>query len=395
MESSNVLFEKAKQMKDELTQWRRRFHQDAEVGMDTVHTAAFVKEKLLEMGYQPEMVAGTGVTATVGKTGGKVLLLRADMDALPMEEESGLEFASKNPGAAHCCGHDLHTAMLLGAAKLLKDEEESLEGMVKLLFQPAEENMQGARAVIEAGVLENPKVDAAMAIHVNAIVKEGKLMVFDGPSCASSDLFTIHIKGHGGHGSRPDETVDPLNVAAHIHIALQELQARELKAGETGVLTIGCMEGGSANNVIPDEARLMGTIRTYNKEVREMLLTRLKEISEGIAKTFRAEATVEMSPNYTIPLISNKELAEFAVEELRKVLPADQVVCMRKSFPGSEDFAFIADQVPSLFVILGATIKAGAEYGQHHPKVRFNEECLPIGAATHAYIAKEWLKSNS
>lgn len=394
MESSNVFFTRAEQMKDELVQWRRRFHQNPEVGMDTVKTAAFVKEKLQEMGYEPEMIAGTGVVATVGKPGGKVLLLRADMDALPMDEESGLEFVSKNPGAAHCCGHDLHTAMLLGAAKLLKEEEASLEGMVKLLFQPAEENMQGARAVIEAGVLENPKVDAAMAIHVNSIVKPNRLLVFDGPSCASSDLFTIHIKGHGGHGSRPDQTVDPLNVASHIHIALQELQARELRAGETGVLTIGCIEGGKTYNVIPDEAKMMGTIRTYNNEVREMLIQRMKDISTAIATAFCAEATVEMSDNYTIPLVSNKEMAEFTVDALRKVLPTEQVVCMRKSFPGSEDFAFVADKVPSLFIVLGATIKAGVEYGQHHPKVQFNECCLPVGAATHAYFATEWLKHN-
>lgn len=394
MESQNIFMKRADEIAEELVQYRRRFHQNPEIGMNTTSTAAFVAEKLTEMGYQPQILGGCGVTATVGKPGGKVLLLRADMDALPMQEESGLEFASQVPGAAHCCGHDLHTAMLLGAARLLKEEESSLEGIVKLMFQPAEENMQGARAMIEAGILENPTVDAAMAIHVNSIAVCGRLLVFAGPTCASSDLFSIKIKGHGGHGSRPEETVDPLNVAAHIHTALQELQARELRAGETGVLTIGCMKGGSTYNVIPNEAVLMGTIRTYNKEIREMLITRMQEIATGIAKVFRAEAAVEFSDNYTIPLVSDKDMAAFAIDALKKALPESQILPMHKSFPGSEDFAFIADKVPTLFIVLGATVKQGVEYGQHHPKVRFNEECLPVGAATYAYLASEWLKNN-
>lgn len=394
MEQENRFLKKAKEMADELVEIRRRFHENPEIGMETVNTAAFVAAKLKEMGYEPQMLAGTGVTATVGKAGGKVLLLRADMDALPIQEESGLEFASKVPGAAHCCGHDLHTAMLLGAAKLLKEEEDSLEGMVKLLFQPAEENMQGARAMIQAGVLENPHVDAAFAIHVNSIAQSGRLLVFEGPTCASSDLFTIHIKGHGGHGARPEETVDPLNAAAHIHIALQELQAREIRAGETGVLTIGCIKGGSTYNVIPDEAVMLGTVRTYNKEIRETLLKRMKDITSDIAHAFRAEATVTLSDNYTIPLVSDKEMASFAIGAFREMLPADQIVSMHKAFPGSEDFAFIADKVPTLFVVLGATIKKGVEFGQHHPKVQFNEGCLPVGAAAYAQMACEWLKKN-
>lgn len=394
MEQNNIFMKKASEIMEELIQYRRRFHQNPEVGMNTTRTAAFVAEKLKEIGYNPRLINGCGVTANVGKPGRKVLLLRADMDALPMQEESGLEFASQVPGAAHCCGHDLHTAMLLGAARLLKEEEDSLEGTVKLMFQPAEENMQGARAMIEAGILENPAVDAAMAIHVNSIAECGRLLVFAGPTCASSDLFKITITGHGGHGARPEETVDPLNVMAHIHTALQELQARELRAGETGVLTIGCMKGGSTYNVIPNEAVMMGTVRTYNKDIREMLITRMQDIAAGIAKVFRAEASVEFSDNYTIPLVSDKDMAAFAVDSLKKVLPEEQILPMRKSFPGSEDFAFIADKVPTLFIVLGATVQKGVEYGQHHPKVRFNEECLPVGAAAYAYLASEWLKNN-
>lgn len=394
MKSKNYYMNRADEISEELIQYRRYFHQNPEVGMNTTNTAAFVAEKLTEFGYKPQILNGCGVTATVGKPDGKVLLLRADMDALPIQEDSGLDFTSQVEGAAHCCGHDLHTAMLLGAAKLLKEQEDTLEGTVKLMFQPAEENMQGARAMIQAGILENPHVDAAMAIHVNSIAVCGRLLVFAGPTCASSDLFRINIKGHGGHGARPEETVDPLNVAAHIHTALQELQARELRAGETGVLTIGCMKGGSTYNVIPSEATMMGTIRTYDKEIRKMLMTRLQEIASGTAKVFRAEASVEFSDNYTIPLVSDKDMAAFAIDSLKEALPEDQILPMHKSFPGSEDFAFIADRVPTLFVVLGATVKAGVEYGQHHPKVRFNEACLPVGTAAYAYLASEWLKKN-
>ena len=318
--------------------------------------------------------------------------LRADMDALPIQEESGLPFASSTDGKAHCCGHDLHTAMLLGAAKLLKERESELTGTVKLLFQPGEENMKGAKAMIRQGILESPHVDAAMAIHVNSVVPTGKLLVFTGPACASSDLFTIKIKGRGGHGSTPNKTIDPLNVAAHILISLQELQARELKAGETGVLTIGSIQGGDTFNVIPSEAVMKGTIRTYSSEVQELLIRRMKEICDATAMAFRAEAEVIFDPNYAIPLVSDAQVAADARSYLADLFPQDQIKDIRKSFPGSEDFAFISEKVPSVFIVLGANVVPGTPYGQHHPKVVFHEDCLPIGAAAHAQIAMEWLK---
>lgn len=386
--------EEAQEMASELTEIRRMIHKNPELGLETKKTADLVVEKLTSMGYTPERIGSNSVTATVGNGDGKVILLRADMDALAMDEESGLPFASTIPGRAHCCGHDLHTTMLLGAAELLKRHEKELSGIVKLLFQAGEENMQGARDVIDAGILENPSVDAAMAIHVNSIVPSKRMIVFSGPTTASSDLFTIKIQGRGGHGSRPDECIDPLNVASHIHIALQELQARELKSGETGVLTIGCMKGGSTFNVIPDEAVMMGTIRTYSKEVREMLISRMKEIINGISRAFCTETSVEFSESYTIPLIADGEMAKQCLTALQELYPDGQIVPMSKSFPGSEDFAFIADKVPTSFIILGANAVPGTKFGQHHPKVQFNEEVLPMGAAAYAQVAKEWLKNN-
>ncbi len=392
--NENTFVSEAEGMKEELTEIRRQIHKHPELGLETVKTADLVMEKLQEIGYMPERIGSNSVTATVGTGEGKVILLRADMDALAMNEESGLPFASEVPGRAHCCGHDLHTTMLLGAAKLLKKHEAELPGTVKLLFQAGEENLQGARDVIEKGILENPSVDAAMAIHVNAVVPSKRMIVFSGPTTASSDLFTIKIRGRGGHGSRPDECIDPLNVASHIHIALQELQARELKSGETGVLTIGCITGGSTFNVIPDEAMMMGTIRTYSNEVREMLISRMKVIVECIATAFRAEVEVEFSDNYTIPLVADSGMAKQCLTALREIYPENQVLPMSKSFPGSEDFAFVADRVPTSFIILGANTVPGTKFGQHHPKVQFNEKVLPIGAAAYAQIAKEWLKNN-
>lgn len=392
--NGNDFVSEAERMSDELIEIRRSIHRHPELGLDTEKTADLVMEKLMGMGYEPTRIGSNSVTATVGKKTGKVILLRADMDALAMNEESGLPFASEIPGRAHCCGHDLHTTMLLGAAKLLKDHEEELSGTVKLLFQAGEENMQGARDVIEAGILENPSVDAAMAIHVNSTVPSKRMIVFSGPTTASSDLFTIKIKGRGGHGSRPDECIDPLNVAAHILIGLQELQARELKSGETGVLTIGCMKGGSTFNVIPDEAVMMGTIRTYSNQIREMLISRMQMIIEGIATAYRAEVEIVFSDNYTIPLIADAGMAKQSLTALQKIYPEGQVIPMSKSFPGSEDFAFIADKVPTSFIILGANVVPGTKFGQHHPKVQFNEEVLPIGAAAYAQVAKEWLNNN-
>lgn len=392
--NGNDFVSEAKQMEAELIEIRRTIHRQPELGLKTEKTADLVMKKLTEMGYKPVRIGSNSVTLTVGKGDGKVILLRADMDALAMDEESGLPFASEIPGKAHCCGHDLHTTMLLGAAKLLKDHEKELPGTVKFLFQAGEENMQGARDVIEAGILENPSVDAAMAIHVNSIVPSKRMIVFSGPTAASSDLFTIKIKGRGGHGSRPDECIDPLNVASHIHIALQELQSRELRSGETGVLTIGCVKGGSTFNVIPDEAVMMGTIRTYSNEIREMLISRMQVIVENIATAFRAEVEVVFSDNYTIPLIADAEMAKQCLTALREIYPEGQIIPMSKSFPGSEDFAFISDKVPTSFIILGANAVPGTKFGQHHPKVQFNEEVLPIGAAAYAQIAKEWLSNN-
>lgn len=382
--------ERSVELAPEIVKHRRRIHSRPETGMDLQQTSGYVYEQLKEMGYQPVLTGGCGVCATVGRPG-PVFLLRADMDALPMEEESGLSFSSQNPGAAHCCGHDLHTAMLLGAARILKEHEADLCGTVKLMFQPGEECLLGARAMMDDGILENPHVDAAMAIHVNSGVPAGALLVFHGPTAASNDSFTITVKGKGCHGSRPDEGIDPIAIASHIHTALQELQARELKAGEIGVLTVGSIHGGSTFNVIPDEVTLQGTIRTFDNEVRTMLRSRMEEICKGIAKAFRGESVVLFEPGYAMPMVADETISAQVRDSFYGLFSEKQVRYVSKSFPGSEDFSFIAQKVPSAFVVLGAKIDGDVIYGQHHPKVQFHEKCLPIGAAAYACAAAGWL----
>ncbi|MCK5737063.1 MAG: amidohydrolase, partial [Spirochaetaceae bacterium] len=292
------LLGEAKSLNKSLLEWRRFLHKNAEVHTILPITTAYVMDRLKEMGYNPVEICKSGVLAVIsGKKPGKTILLRGDMDALPITEETNLEFKSET-GNMHACGHDFHTSMLLGAARLLKKHEDEIEGTVKLMFQPAEETLTGAKLMIEAGILENPEVDAAMMIHVFSGMPfpEGSV-IFAGSGIisATSDWFKINIKGRGGHGAMPHTAIDPLNAAAHIHIALGEINSREIDPNETGVVTVGQMHGGTTGNIIPDTAFLSGTIRTYNDETREFIKKRVVEISEGIGRTFRCDVEVELS----------------------------------------------------------------------------------------------------
>lgn len=395
------LYTQAIQLQEEMVLWRRHLHENPEVGMDVSATAAFVTARLKEMGYAPASIAGTGVTALVGgNKPGKCFLLRADMDALPISEETSLDFKSTN-GYMHACGHDFHTAMLLGAAKLLKAHEDALEGTVKLMFQPAEENLKGAKALVDAGILENPKVDAAAMFHVavGLPMPTGTIVVPDaGPLNAASDWFEINIRGKGGHGAVPEKTVDPLNVAAHTHIALQTIHSRELSAKDTAVLTIGMMAGGSTNNVIPDTAVLKGTIRTYDETVRQFLIKRIREISENTAKTFRAEAMVDILIGCPA-VVCDGNIARDVRSSLQEVFGSDvpdPAALGDLTSNASEDFAFVAQRVPAVMMSISAgSPEEGFENPIHHPKVTFNEAVLSKGAAAYAIAAMGWLHRNN
>lgn len=404
MNEKNFL-EEAFDLAEELSQDRRSLHRNAETGFAMTKTKEYVKKRLTEIGCAPKDCGKAGLTASIGgKRGGKVFLLRADMDALPICEQTGLDFACPD-GAMHACGHDMHTAMLLGAAKLLKRREDKLNGTVKLMFQPAEEIFEGSQDMLRAGVLKNPDVDAALMIHVMAGMpfKAGSVIVSaGGVSAPAADYFTITVKGRGCHGSMPNTGIDPLSAAAHIVTALQEIHARELAVGEKAVLTIGTMNAGTAANVIPDTVTMGGTVRAFDEDVRALLKTRIAEISRGIAAAFRAEAETEFGSG--CPTLVNdsglssraeryvKELLgsnmAFSAEELQK---ASGNVSSKPS--GSEDFAYVSHAVPSVMLALAAgSPEQGYVYPQHHPQVRFDESALPYGAAVYAYTALRWME---
>ena len=361
------ILEEVKNMSQELIDKRRYLHMNAETGFDLKKTLKFVETELMNMGYEPIHCGKAGIVAIAGgKKQGKVFLIRGDMDALPIKEETGLDFASNN-SYMHACGHDMHTAMMLGAAKILKKHEDEIEGTVKLIFQPAEEIFEGSQDMIENGILENPKVDAALMIHVmaNTPFETGTAIVSSpGVSAPAADYFEIKIQGSGCHGSMPNTGVDPINVAAHILLALQEINARELSVLDKAVLTIGTLNSGNIANVIPDTAVMGGTLRTYNEETRKFIKTRVREISEVIAKSFRAKAEVVFGSGCPT-LINDKELSKcifkyteellgkemaFTVEELNNMSEASQ----SSKSAGSEDFAYISQEVPSIMLALAA-----------------------------------------
>ena len=406
--NAELLLQEAKDYESELVRIRRYLHTHPETGFDLSTTLAFVKDELTKMGYEPKECGKAGLTVLAGgKKPGKVFMIRGDMDALPIKEEADVDFASEN-GKMHACGHDMHTAMLLGAARLLKAHEDEIEGTIKLDFQPAEEIFEGAHDMIEAGLLENPGVDAALMLHVMAglPIPSGTIVVCDGGvSASAADAFTIRIQGKGCHGSMPNSGVDPINVSAHIITALQEINARELALGDLAVLTIGSIHGGNAGNVIPDSVELRGSIRTFDEQVRDFLKTRMTEIAQGIASTFRAEATVNFGSGCPT-LFNDGDLsactANYTKELLgpTKAFTAGQLAALSGSaktskMAGSEDFAFVSQKVPSVMLALAAGHpEKGYCFPQHHPKVMFDEDVLAGGSAVYAYTSMRWLEEH-
>ena len=391
-------YQEALEIKDEILANRKHIHHNPEVGLELHQTADYVEQKLIEMGYEPKRVGECGLTCTVGRSGGKCFLLRADMDALPVKEDTGLPFAATN-GRMHACGHDCHTASLLGAAKLLKVHEAELEGLVKFMFQPAEETMEGGKMMLDNGILENPKVDAALGMHVftNMPQKPGTVIVTGANSrFAAVDWFTIRITGKTCHGAQPQKGVDALNVMTHIYLALQTINARELTPSDNLVLTIGQMHGGNTSNVIPGEAIMTGTIRTVKNETRAMVKSRMEQIVSMVASAFRAEAHVEYGAGCPV-LAQDHEVYEDVksylhtmegIEVYDRDVMGDSMLNM-----GSEDFAYTASAVPSVFLLVAAgQPEHGYCYPQHHPKADFHEDALPVGAATYAHVAMEWLR---
>lgn len=398
------LMAEAAVLEPQLQNWRRTLHRHPEVGFDLPQTRALVKQALTEMGYTPRDCGKAGILVLAGgKKPGKTILLRGDMDALPIQEESGVDFASEVPGRMHGCGHDMHTAMMLGAAKLLKAHEEELEGTVKLEFQPAEEIFQGSPDMIANGLLEDPKVDAAVMFHVVAGMPLPSGMVLvpgGGITMASCEQYHITVHGKGGHGSMPEACIDPITAAAHIHIALQEINSREMDPHSFGVFTTGRFQAGAASNVIPDTAEMWGTIRTVDPEnkVGELIHKRMTEIAQGVAAAYRCTAEVGFS-DYCPCMVVDHALAGNAMTYMTELVGQGAMDMSKltggKPGGGSEDFAFVSHEVPTVSMFLSAgNAKEGYAYGQHHPKVKFDDSILYEGSAAYSWFALRWLSEH-
>lgn len=389
---------------------RRHIHETPEVGFYLPETADFVRQRLGKMGIPSEICGGlidektresfisagyaemktsTGVMATIGK-GSPCILLRAEMDALPMEESKGIvSFDSKKPGAAHMCGHDTHTAMLLAAAKILKEKENELSGTVKLMFQTGEECGCGARLMVENGIMENPKVDAAFAIHIDCQTEAGKIVYTPGIMSAAMDTFMIKIKGKGGHSSTPQNCIDPLLIANQLYTALNLLAYREVDPRETVALTVGKAGGGTASNIIPDTAEIAVGVRTFNRKVRSYLLKRVPQIIYHTISMWRG--TYQLIDFHTPSTYADEKLtAEMIpfIEEVTGKGSVSKVQCAA----GTEDFGYVTEHVPGMLIYLGC----GGENGKplHSPDMVVDESALKFGAAIYANCAIEWLKNN-
>lgn len=391
----NKILESARELKEELIEIRRHIHQNPEVGDHLPKTTEYVMSKLREFGYKPKEICDSGIVATIsGKNpSSKTILLRADMDSLPFAEESNCPFKSTN-GNVHACGHDMHTTMLLGGAKLLRQYQDEIEGTVKIVFQPNEEGFKGAKKMIEAGVLENPKVDAAMAFHVHSGTPSQVILYGLDTSIAGCIRFRITVHGEGCHGAMPETGVDPINIAAHIFLAVQEITTREISAMESVVVTFGKFAGGVAPNAIPSEVVMEGTIRSLSNELGTLVFKRMEEIASSTAKLFRGSAELEELSSVP-PLKNDVPLANELASYMKDIVGDNAIHSFHGGGMGSEDFASYSYKVPSAYFMLGAGTKEENEaYGMpmHHPKVVFNEEILTTGAAMHAYCAINWLK---
>lgn len=394
----NKILGEAKALEGELQAWRRELHQHPELGLDLDWTRQFVWDKLVSFGCQPQK-CGEGIVVVLGKPGGKTILLRGDMDALPVAEKADVPYKSTN-GRMHACGHDMHTSMMLGAAKVLKANEALLEGQVKLMYQPGEETLQGAKNMVDSGVLDDPKVDAAVMIHVmtGLPIPVGMLMIPEGNTgAASSDEFHIVVKGKGGHGAMPHLSIDPINAMAHIHTALQEIHAREIVPGEFLVITPGIFRAGNASNVIADSGEIVGTIRTGASEMVAFAKKRITEISESIAAAFRCTAEVSFCKSCP-PMIADVAMSDSARKYMTELLGQLVLPPMgngSKLGGGSEDFAFVSERVPTIGMFLGVgNSKEGCTYPQHHPKAVFDDSVLFEGTAAYCYLALRWLQEN-
>jgi amidohydrolase len=371
----------------QLVDWRRDFHRHPEVAFEETRTSAVLREVLEGLGLSVRSAGGTGLVAVLqGRSGGKTVALRADMDALPVQEVGGREYGSQNRGVAHACGHDGHMAMMLAAAKVLTARKGEFSGRVVFLFQPAEEKPPGgAKRMVEEGALDG--VDAIFGLHLWQAFPTGRVGVIRGPMLAQADNFRITVTGKGGHGAMPHTAVDPIVAAAQVIVNCQTIVSRNVNPLKPCVVTFGTVNGGTTNNIIPAEAVLTGTVRTFDSAVQTLAERRLREIAEETAKAFGASCQVDYVPGYPA-LVNDAAMADFAADVAKGVLGED---CLYAFDPvmGGEDFAFYLQKVPGAFIFLGAG--DGHEFSHHHPAFDIDERALPMGALLNISLALEFL----
>jgi amidohydrolase len=374
-------------MQDEVAVWRRDMHANPEILYEVHRTAGLVAEKLKAFGCD-EVVPGIGVTGVVGvikgrkSASGKVIGLRADMDALPMTETTGLPYASKTPGRMHACGHDGHTAMLLGAAKYLC-ETRNFDGNVIVIFQPAEEGGAGGKAMVDAGMMDRWNIQEVYGMHNMPGIPTGHFALRPGPLLAASDRIHIEVNGRGGHASRPHECIDPVLVASHIVTGLHSIVSRNVDPLESGVISICMLHAGEAENVIPEKAVLKGTARSLTAKVRDLIERRVVEVAEATAKLHGATTVANYIRGYPVT-VNHARQTEFAAAVAGQVAGADKVNANTLPLMGGEDFSFMLEARPGAFIFIGN----GATAGVHHPKYDFNDSAIPAGISYWARLVE-------
>ncbi len=389
--------EEAKKAAKKISNWiieiRRELHRHPELMYEEVKTSALVRRELdkLEIPYQSP-IAKTGVLASIGNGNGPCVALRADMDALPIHEETDVPFKSEIDGKMHACGHDCHTAMLLGAAKILKTKEDEINGTIKFLFQPAEEGGAGGKLMREEGALENPKVERIFGLHVWPQMPTGQIGSREGTFLAATTFLDLTIKGVGGHAAVPHLTRDPVLTSAQIITNLQSIISRELDPLDSGVVSISAIHGGQAANVIPPEVKILGTLRSLTMDGLKSLQRRVKEIAENIAKAHECEAIVKYPGNDYPPTVNDGEMWDFAKDVGNSMLGKENVNDL-EAVMGGEDFAYYTEKVKGCFVVLGMQNEdIEAIYSVHHPMFKADEDALHIGTALHTMFALKSLE---
>lgn len=382
----------AESLREQLVAWRRDFHAHPELGFQEHRSAEIIAARLRELGYQVQTgVAHTGVVGLLeGKQPGPVAMARFDMDALPITEENETDYVSQNPGVMHACGHDAHMAIGLGVAALMAERRDEMNGTLKLVFQPGEEGMNGAEVMVQEGVLENPRPDVVLVTHVWNDMPVGMVGVTPGAIMAAAEEWICTVRGKGGHGAQPNQTVDPIVAAAQIVTALQTVVSRNVNPLETAVVSVGAIHGGDAFNVIPPTVEMAGTIRTYDPLVRETVLRRVREVIEGVAGACGAQATLELTP-LTPAVVNDERVVKVVQAAAEAVLGAENILSAERTM-GSEDASFFLQEIPGCYFFLGsANAERGLNAPHHNPHFDFDEDALPLGVAIMMHALAHYL----